>query len=79
MAECTVSFHSFGEFADGSAGAAVKVERDRPMTFFAFIGGAVEALSARKVLRAMADRSARTELMRWAWVFNRSPSVFLSL
>ena len=61
-----MSFHPFGGSADGSAEAMVKASRERPMTLFAFIGGAAFALTVRTLIRAMADREARSEIMRWA-------------
>ena len=36
------------------------------MTLFAFLGGAAFALTVRTLIRAMADRDARTEILRWA-------------
>ena len=36
------------------------------MTLFAFIAGAAFALTVRTLVRAMADRDARAEIMRWA-------------
>ena len=36
------------------------------MTVFAFIAGAAFALIVRTLVRAMADRDARTQILRWA-------------
>ena len=36
------------------------------MTVFAFIAGAAFALIVRTLARAMADRVARTQILRWA-------------
>ena len=44
----------------------VKSSERRPMTLFAFIAGAAFALIVRTLFRAMADRDARTEILRWA-------------
>ena len=56
----------FGGSADGCAGATVKSFERSPMTVFAFIAGAAFALIVRTLFRAMADRDARTEILRWA-------------
>ena len=37
-----------------------------PMVVIAFVAGAVVALILRVMVRAMADHSARTEILRWA-------------
>ena len=44
----------------------VKSFERRPMTLFAFIAGAAFALIVRTLVRAMANRDARTEILRWA-------------
>ena len=36
------------------------------MVVLAFVTGAVVALTLRSMVRAMADHSARTEILRWA-------------
>jgi len=36
------------------------------MTVFTFIAGAAFALIVRTLVRAMADRAARTQILRWA-------------
>ena len=40
--------------------------RERPMPLFAFLAGAAFALTVRTLIRALADRDARAEIMRWA-------------
>ena len=37
-----------------------------PMVVIAFVAGAVVALILRTIVGAMADHSARTEILRWA-------------
>ena len=37
-----------------------------PMVVFAFVAGAVVALILRTMVLAMADHTARTEILRWA-------------